>query len=430
MSERNPPSRPPPPRQQAVRTHSSGSSSSPGKTGFRNPFSSISISYRPTNSRSLDDSDEEIQIVRKTKEAGEQNSDCEENAENCTLLTTQCVDSNQISRPEESDVADSTKPDINRESSVWKRSLSQSKSAHELSLYSSTDSFTSENQNTWPSKNTDVHPPIPMRFLRAKGQSGNDKPELSKSEPSLSTEQEDQADVGSHSSRSHLEVESETKNRERSPSPFRRFLKRENSDSASSIERDKQPDSAISLSSLLASERESGLLNSENEDSWEHIEDESDEDLYVDAVSEPIRKDNFEVTKTKTCHQTVDKTPSSTAFFLCVLLLYIYIISSPTPFISGVVVGSLLMYLIGCAFLWLFCPEDSVSERYVRELNEYKERLRMTPLPEYKSVDPGLLLRPRELKVRGEFSAQMFMFWGGFRYFYLQKKCSFGKGCH
>lgn len=396
MSERKPPLRPPPPRRQAIRTQSSGSSSSPGKSNFRSPFSGISISYKPTSSRSLDDSDEEIQIVRKTKEQVEEThgSDSEEGA---IASSTQCGHSTQSSEPEES--GSSINLDQNTEPSVRKRSLSPSKSACELSLYSSSENLAFENQKTWPSKTSDSYPPIPMKFLKAKNQA-DVKLDPSKSELSLSPEDEELADVGSHSSRSHLHVDSETKPRERSPSPFQRFLKLQNSDSTlAAVSNDKppQPDSAISLSSLLASERESGLLNSENEDSWEHVEEESEDDEeYYDSVSGLVEKDTAEPQPP----QTPDKTPSSTAFLLCVLLLYMYFVSAPNAFISGIVIGSLLVYLMGCVFLWLSCPEDSISERYIRELNEYNERLKVTPLPDYKSVDPGFLLTPRELQVR------------------------------
>ena len=396
MSDKKTPPRPPPPRHPAVRSHSYGNSSSLGKSNFRNLFPAISISYKPTTSRSLDDSDEEIHIVRKRKEADEGTTE--------HRLTTQYADSSQSSEPEElSAVTHLTNPDQNTEPSVVKQSLSQRRSSSELSLVSLGDNLTFENQKTWPSKNSDSYPSIPMKFLKTKTQC-DAKSDFSKSEPILLNEENEPVDVGSHSSRSHLYVDSEAKERERSPSPFRRFLKLQNSDSASSmVSNDKQlqHESVISLSSLLASERESGLLNNENDDGWVHVEEESDDEerLYFDALSGTSENGSIGTQPL----QSPDKTPSSTAFLLCVLLFYSYLVATPSAFVSGVVFGSLLVYLIGCLFLWISCPEDSISERYIRELNEYKERLKTTPPRNYKSMDPGFLLTARELQVKDRF---------------------------
>lgn len=57
------------------------------------------------------------------------------------------------------------------------------------------------------------------------------------------------------------------------------------------------------------------------------------------------------------------------------------------------------MYLGGCVFLWLFCLEDILVERYEKELLEYEERCVRILRLEYKYVDLGLFVKRNMLEV-------------------------------
>ena len=123
----------------------------------------------------------------------------------------------------------------------------------------------------------------------------------------------------------------------------------------------------------------------------EQISEDEDDDCGIDIV----KKD--EATSSNTVH-------GSTTFFrlwcLSVFFYALYILPL-NSFISGVFLGALSMYLIGCLVIWLFCPSGKSFEQYRQELKKYlKEAESVSSVSKsHRNVDPENLRKPKDLKV-------------------------------
>jgi len=406
MSAKKPPPRPPLPRSSTARS-GQPTGVAPEKS-LRNPFSSISIRYSSSNKES--DSDEEISIVRKDNskvpETNEfrqeiEGEDGEDGFFEVTKRVCEQVGSANTSQPEKYNYAEGTSNTKENSSGTGLNLSSKSHSTQELREPPDRRSAVTK-QSTWPSysRNEDSDSVI-MKFLRGRErereQSNEVKADSSKEGLSLSEKEENDAD--SLPCKSHADDGSESKlkahkQRSRSPSPFRILNRDRQVESAADQEKPKSS-AGISLSSLLAKDEAHGETEEKVSDT-EEIESNAD---IVSEIPSPdllfnfdhYDEENRESGARLLSRPIEDKSPQFANFCLCSLLVYIYFITSSPPFISGLVLGSLLAYLGGCAFLWLFCPEDTLAERYEKELLEYEERLKRTPRPEYRYVDPGLL---------------------------------------
>ena len=416
MSAKKPPPRPPLPRSSTARS-GQPTGVAPEKS-LRNPFSSISIRYSSSNKES--DSDEEISIVRKEnskvpdpnelrQEIG--GEDGEDGFFNVTKRVCEQVGSANTSQPEKYKYAEGTSNTKQNSSGTGLNLASKSHSTQELRETPDRRSAVTK-QSTWPSysRNEDSDSVI-MKFLRGRErerEQGNEGKADSLKE-GLSLSEKEESDAGSRPCKSHADDGSESKlkahhQRSRSPSPFRILNRDRQVESAGDQEKPKSS-AGISLSSLLASIAKDEVHGETEEKISDTEEIESNADI-VSEIPSPDLLFNFDHYNEASresgarllSRPILDKSPQFANFCFCSLLVYIYFITSSPPFISGLVLGSLLAYLGGCAFLWLFCPEDTLAERYEKELLEYEGRLARTPRPEYKYVDPGLLVKRNVLE--------------------------------
>ena len=416
MSAKKPPPRPPLPRSSTAR---SGQPTGVAlEKSLRNPFSSISIRYSSSNKES--DSDEEISIVRKENSKVPDPDELSQNIEGedgedgffkVTKRVSEQVGSVNTSQPEKykyTEGASNTKQNF---SETGLNFSNKSHSTQELRETLDRRSAVTK-QSTWPSysRNGDSDSVI-MKFLRGRERERDQGNEVKadSSKEGLSLSEKEESDAGSLPCKSHAEDGSESKlkahgQRSRSPSPFRILNRDRQVESAGDQEKPKTS-AGISVSSLLAS-----IAKDEaHGDTEEKISDTEEIENNADKISEipsPTLSFNLghyneasrESGARPISRPIVDKSPQFANFCFCSLLVYIYFITNSPPFISGLVLGSLLAYLGGCAFLWLFCPEDTLAEKYEKELWEYEERLARTPRSEYKYVDPGLLVKRNMLE--------------------------------
>lgn len=425
MSKKKPPPRPPLPR---LSTAKSGQPTGVApERSLRNAFASISIRY--SNSTKDSDSEEEISIVRKEKaKVPDQNTEGEkresiEEEEGFKVLRKVCDADETLPpcRPEESILVETNKNPSETTLKVVKKSFSSQE------LRETPEKKAVTKQSTWPSysRADDVDATGIMKFLRGRererDQENDAKSTLSKENLSLSErELKEETDSGSFPSKAHFDSSSESylkanEKRPRSPSPFRLLARDRQSESANAGDHEKPRTTAgVSLSSLLASmgkeeahsEAEAKISDTEEIESTPEVLLETPDPSSLE-LSLNFCHDHFDQepglgigsgeTRTRLLSRLVtDKSPQFENFSLCCLMAYIYFITEWPPFIYGVVFGALFAYLAGCAFLWLFCPEDTVAERYEKELLEFEERKVRAPKPIYQSVDPGLLLKRRK----------------------------------
>lgn len=426
MSAKKPPPRPPLPRSTTAR--SGQPTGAAPERSLRNPFASISIRYSSSNKES--DSDEEISIVRKEntqvpvrneKREEIEGEDEEDGFYKVTRRVCEQVGSANTSRPEKNKYAEGTSSTKHNSSETGLKDSIKSHSTQELRQTPEKRSAVTK-QSTWPSySRTEDSDSGIMKFLRGRErerEQGNEG-KTDSSKEGLSLSEKEESDAGSLPSKNHVDDGSDSKlkasqHRSRSPSPFRLLNRDRQVESAGAGDQEKPKSSAgISLSSLLASIAKDEAHGETEEKISDSEEIESNADIISEIPSSPDLSLNL-------CHfdeagresrlssrPTVDKSPQFANFCLCSLLVYIYFITTSPPFVSGLVLGSLLAYLGGCAFLWLFCPEDTIAERYEKELLEYEERLARTPKPDYKSVDPGLLLKRNKLEASTAFSFKL-----------------------
>ena len=416
MSAKKPPPRPPLPRSSTARS-GQPTGVAPEKS-LRNPFSSISIRYSSSNKES--DSDEEISIVRKENSKVPDPNELRQNIEGedgedgffkVTKRVSEQVGSANTSQPEKYKYAEGTSNTKQNFSETGLNFSSKSHSTQELRETPDRRSAVTK-QSTWPSysRNGDSDSVI-MKFLRGRERERDQGNEVKadSSKEGLSLSEKEESDAGSLPCKSHAEDGSESKlkahgQRSRSPSPFRILNRDRQVESAGDQEKPKSS-AGISLSSLLASIAKDEAHGETEEKTSDTEEIENNADI-ISEIPSPDLSFNFghyneasrESGAILLSRPIVDKSPQFANFCFCSLLIYIYFITSSPSFISGLVLGSLLVYLGGCAFLWLFCPEDTLAERYEKELLEYEERRARTPRPEYKYVDPGLLAKRNMLE--------------------------------
>ena len=415
MNAKKPPPRPPLPRSSTAR---SGQPTGVAlEKSLRNPFSSISIRYSSSNKES--DSDEEISIVRKENSKVpdpnelSQNIEGEDGEDGFFKVTTRV--SEQVgsvnSQPEKYKYAEGTSNTKQNFSETGLNLPSKSQSTQELRETLDRRSAVTK-QSTWPSysRNGDSDSVI-MKFLRGRERERDQGNEVKadSSKEGLSLSEKEESDAGSLPCKSHAEDGSKSKlkaheQRSRSPSPFR-ILNRDRQVESTGDQEKPKSSAGISLSSLLAS-----IAKDEAHGETEgKISDTEEVENNADIISEIPSPDlsfnlghyneaSMESGARLLSRPIVDKSPQFANFCFCSLLVYIYLITSSPPFISGLVLGSLLAYLGGCAFLWLFCPEDTLAEKYEKEFLEYEERRARTPRPKYKYVDPGLLVKRNMLE--------------------------------
>lgn len=399
MSGKKPPPRPPLP---LPKGHSpvknTKTANTPGR--LRSALASLSIRYNPTTAATKDsDSEEEIYIVRKEENTlTEQKNEAEDGADE--------IDRN-IRVTEDSD-CERPKQDVNipNSSSCSLPLLAPNKESLNGVNKENGDKRTIVKQKTWPGNSTGsgvTSASTRMKFIR--------RDQGPKNDPSTTNDNKEQADSGSQPSKTHLNLSSTERgssehkegNRPRSPSPFRRLYRQTNNEHVG--DKLAATSSAISLSSLLAAAATEDN-NAESEKETEEVDDFQDampELSGVDslsceevAVSSELKdSENQSSISPKPVHE-----PACTFLLFWILLFYIYYISNPPVFVNGMIVGSVIAYLVGCLILMVVCPEDSFDERFQRELAEYNKRLSLEPNRTYTSVDPGLLLRPRGMKVR------------------------------
>ena len=404
MSSRKPPPRPPLPR---APTAKSGQTTvvAPVRS-LRNAFSSISILYSSNSKES--DSEEEISIVRKADSGVLEEDHGEVEKEQNKDEQKDCVTQNKLyvqpSRPEDSS-AEGVSSSKSKSPGPCLKFSNKSTSSEELGKTLEKRSI--PKQNTWPiySRLEETSDASIMKFLRGRDrdQGQETKCDVAKDAVLLSEKLECDSDL--LTSKSHAETGLDGKlktseQRSRSPSPFRR-LNRQPKGVESTSEKSTNS-SGISLSSLLASigKEEAHVVGEESASDTE--ESSSNPDVSERPSSADLSFVNscqFEAARPKPLSRpAVEKSPDFSGFCFFTLVVYIYLITWTPAYISGMVTGMLVMYLGCCAFLWLFCPEDTAAERYERELIEYEEMLAKTPKPVYRSVDPGLLQRRDKLE--------------------------------
>ncbi|XP_068673944.1 testis-expressed protein 2-like [Montipora foliosa] len=420
MSAKKPPPRPPLPR---LSTTKKGQPTGAPERSFKNVLSSISIRYS-NNTRDDSDSEEEISIVRKEKtedpyeintQKGKSEENSEENVYNGKVLQEICetaVESTDVSRSEEDRHEEQGESTSETSLKLPHKSLSVPGSGE------APDKIFLTKQRSWPSHSRTEETAESggiMKFLRGRDRE-RDKENETNCVPLLDNDvKEEESDAGSLPSKNHVGDSSDRNlkvdgKRSRSPSPFRRLNRdRQVEGSTSSDQEKSKSTSGISLSSLLASVGKDED-HSENNDRISDVDEiESSPDIHSDdpSPSELLSSLNFYPdhfdkkcpdSKMRPPRFAVDKTPQFANFFLCCLLVYIYFLTTWPPFVSGVVFGALSAFFSGCAFLWLFCPEDTAAEQYEKELYEYEHRLARTPKLDYKSLDSGLLLKRHKLE--------------------------------
>lgn len=397
MSGKKPPPRPPLPKGHSP-VKNTKAVNTPGR--LRSALASISIRYNPTTAATKDsDSEEEICIVRKEEDTlTEQKNEPEDGADEIDQ-NTRVTEDHDCERPKQ-------RANITNSSSCSTPLLTlsaESLNGVEKGLENG-DKRTIVKQKTWPGNSIGseaTSSSTAMRFMR--------RDQGPKNDPITTNVNKDEADSGSQPSKTHLSLSSteigsrdqKEGNRPRSPSPFRRLYRQPNNEHVG--EKLAATSSAISLSSLLAAAATEDN-NAESEKENEEVEDFQDampelsgvdslpyEEVVNSELKNPVNPSSIQ----RPIHE-----PSSTFLLFCVLLFYIYLISNPPVFVNGMIAGSIFSYLVGCLILMVVCPEDSFDERFQRELAEYNKRVALEPKPSYTSVDPGLLLRPRGMKVR------------------------------
>ena len=416
MSAKKPPPRPPLPR--LATTKNRQPTGAAPERPLRNAFASISIRY--SNNSKESDSEEEISIVRKENtelpdqsNGREGKESKEEDGYEITPRVCEADGSANYFTPEEGRDAEHNKNSPETSLNFPIKSLS----TQELRQTAEKKAVTK--QNTWPSnsRTEESEPGGIMKFLRRERDQENEaKCDSSKDGPSLSDKElKEETDAGSSPSKNHVDNGSDTNltvkgKRSRSPSPFRLLGRDRQVESSVAGDQEKpKVSSGISLSSLLASIGKDET-HSETEDKISDTEEnESNPDVGSEVPSSPelstldFYHDHFEEERLESrthllSRPVIDKSPQFENFCLCCLITYIYFVTTWPPFISGVVFGTLLAYFSGCGFLWLFCPEDTAGERFERELFEYEERIARAPKRDYKSQEPGLLLKRHKLE--------------------------------
>jgi hypothetical protein len=401
MSGKKPPPRPPLPKGQSPGKSAKGANT-PGR--LRSALASISIRYNPTTAATRDsDSEEEICIVRQEdKTSANQVENDREDISDEIDENTRVTEDHDCEQPKQSTlITTGSCPPLLKLSTESLNGVEQGSENNEKR--------TIVKQKTWPgnlkTRSGVKSDSTGMRFMR------RDQGATSKNDPTKTNDQNDEADTGSKPSKTNLSLHTEKGNnahngkegsRPRSPSPFRRLYRQSNNESAG--EKLAATSSAISLSSLLAAAATEDDHHEESENENEEVEEFQDA---VPELSGPDSMPNEVVVNSELKSPLQSSTtsrpshePSFTFLSFCVLLSYCYLISNPPVFVNGMIVGSIISYLVGCLILMVVCPEDSIDERFQRELDEYNIRVALTPKPTYVSVDPGLLLRPSGMKVR------------------------------
>ena len=125
-------------------------------------------------------------------------------------------------------------------------------------------------------------------------------------------------------------------------------------------------------------------------------------------IEEPLSEDEDDLKKIVmpedgSPYHSMKQKESSVTFVkiwsLAVLFYALYIIPI-SAFFSGLILGALVMYLVGCLVIWLFCPSGKSIEQYKEELKHYlKEQDSSAIKKSIRSVDPNTLKKPRDLKV-------------------------------
>lgn len=403
MNAKKPPLRPPAPKRSTSNTsvakNGGSSANTPGK--LRSALASLSIRYNPANTSITDsDSDEEISIVRK------------ENKLSPDLDASVGEDDDFAIVQNDGSVTHlSSERDIEGSTSTL-NSFTHNNGSTESLQTTNNEKRTIVKQQTWPG-NSKINSGVKststlstgMRFLRREQPTA-----VKKDQP----EPKDEVDLGSQPSKSHLSLHAKgsegESNRSRSPSPFRRLYRQANQESTTSNSNSNSAEklasatvSAISLSSLLATE-DKNAQNEETEEENPKSEKLQKDEVDVDEVSLSVPTTELQQTQTASENVSVeyDFDPPFTFLLYLVLLFYIYLITELPVFVNGMVVGGILAYLVGCLFLLVISPEGSLGERFQRELDEYNLRLARKPKPTYTSKDPGLLLRPKGMKVSEE----------------------------
>lgn len=413
MSSKKPPPRPPLPR---LSTAKKGQPTGAPERSVRNVSSSISIRFSSNIKDS--DSDEEISIVRleETKNSDQinsQNGKLKENNEDLYKVTRVTCETDASIPAESSRHAEGNEDTIEASFSL-PYDIQESKETPDQKILSK--------QNSWPDHSRKEVPESGriMKFLRGRDRE-RDKENETKYDPpkeclSLpSSELREELDAGSLPSKNHIDNTSD-KNRKvcekrpRSPSPFRLLNRDRQIESSTSNDQEKpKSSSSISLSSLLANIGKDEEHNENDDTISDFVGIESNADVPSDnpssselQISLDFCPDYFDekvsASKMYPSRYSIDKSPQFANFLLCCLIAYSYFITTWPPFVSGAVFGALTVYFSGCAFLWLFCPEDSRAERYEKELYEYELRLTRNPKFDYKSVHPRVLLNRHELK--------------------------------
>lgn len=382
---------------------------------------SSSISIRFSSNIKDSDSDEEVSIVRlgKTKNSDQinsQNGKSEGNSEDLYKVTQVTCETDASIPDESSRHAERNEETIEASLNFPHKSLSvpESREAPDKKILAK--------QNSWPGHTRAEVPESGriMKFLRGRDREHDKENETKCDTPKeglslASIELKEESDAGSLPSKNHT-VGTSDKNvkvdekRPRSPSPFRLLSRDRQVESSTSNDQEKsKSSSSISLSSLLANIGKDEEHNENDDRISDNVEIESNPDVLSDNPSSSELQNSFNfcpdhfdekvpASKMHPSHYPIDNSPQFANFLLCCLIAYIYFITTWPPFVSGVVFGALTVYFSGCAFLWLFCPQDTRAERYEKELHEYEQRLARTPKFDHKYVHPGVLLKRHELK--------------------------------
>jgi len=403
MNAKKPPVRPPAPKTSVSNTSVAKNGGSgvntPGK--LRSALASLSIRYNPANTSINDsDSDEEISIVRKEgKLSPDLNTSGGEDEDFTIVQNDGSV--THLSTGQDTKGSSTTLNTYSHNNSSTE-SLQQDNNGNN-------EKRTIVKQQTWPG-NSKINSSVKststlstgMRFLRREQPSTVKKDQV---------DAKDEADLGSQPSKSHLSLhakggESES-SRSRSPSPFRRLYRQANNESNASNSNSNSAEklasatvSAISLSSLLATEDKNAQNDEKDEDDLKSDSLQKD-DVSGDEISLSVPTSELQQLQTasENTSEYSDYEPPFTFLLYLILIFYIYLITELPVFVNGMVVGGILAYLVGCLFLLVISPEGSLGERFQRELDEYNLRLARKPKPTYTSKDPGLLLRPKGMKV-------------------------------
>ena len=160
----------------------------------------------------------------------------------------------------------------------------------------------------------------------------------------------------------------------------------------------------LSFSELLQSQEHGSVANRNEIQNNESLSSSPVLDRFEEPISEE-EDDGYKIDVAEKDETGLsNQTKSSTTFFRLwnlAVLFYALSIIPINAFIRGIILGSLVTYLIGCLVIWLFCPSGKSFEQYRHELKKYlKEEEMMTSTSKpIRSVDPVALRKPRDLKV-------------------------------